>query len=90
MHAAIGANTIGDVEWFGTLREEPEPRPYLGGNETEIQSGRTHQDSRAWATVGKNQFPFLRERLGCVVRQPVLMIEQDKMGVDAGVLLEEL
>ena len=90
VHTAVGADAISDVKWFGEVGKEPELRSHFGRNETEVESGGAHENPGARSAIGEDEFPFLDEGLGRVMGQPVLMIEQDVMGIDSGVLLQKL
>ena len=90
MQTAIGADPILKVQRFGQRREETQRLPGPVRQEVEVAAGRTQQYPAARSAIGQNQPPFFVQGLWLMPGQPVLMIEQDKMAVLAGMGAEKV
>jgi len=59
-------------------------------DEIDFEAGAAHEDLCAWTAIGKDELPFFTQGLGVMRGEPVLVVEQDEVGVFAGVLAEEI
>ena len=90
MGAAVSAHTVKRVEPRGDFRIKTETGTEVSGDEIDVESGAAHKDLRAGTAVGKDELPLLPQRGEIMRGEPVLMVEQHKMGVFARMLAEEI
>lgn len=90
MSAAIGAHPVVRMEARGDFRMEAQARTNVRRDETDIEPSAAHEDPRAGAAVGHDEFPLLPQGNQIMRGEPVLMIEQHKMAVFAWMLSKKV